>query len=137
MKQIIPYLNFDGDCKAAMTFYAKCLGGELVTMPFGDMPGGGGKSAPDRLMHANISLKGQQVLMASDTMPGQPRTAGTNFSISLMPESVEEIERLFAAFSENAKVEMPLADQFWGAKFGTLTDQFGVQWMFNYEYPKK
>ncbi len=31
---------------------------------------------------------------------------------------------------------MPVADQFWGARFGMLTDRFGIQWMFNFEHPK-
>jgi uncharacterized glyoxalase superfamily protein PhnB len=29
------------------------------------------------------------------------------------------------------------ADMFWGARFGMLTDQFGVQWMFNYDLPQQ
>jgi PhnB protein len=39
--------------------------------------------------------------------------------------------RLFHALSVNGKVEMALQDMFWGAYFGSLTDQFGVQWIFN------
>ena len=31
---------------------------------------------------------------------------------------------------------MPAADMFWGAYFGMVTDQFGVNWMFNHENPK-
>ena len=31
---------------------------------------------------------------------------------------------------------MPVQDMFWGARFGMLTDKFGVHWMFNYEKPK-
>jgi PhnB protein len=30
---------------------------------------------------------------------------------------------------------LPLGDMFWGARFGMLTDQFGIQWMFNYDLP--
>ncbi len=32
---------------------------------------------------------------------------------------------------------MQLQDAFWGARFGMLTDQFGINWMFNFEYPKQ
>ena len=32
---------------------------------------------------------------------------------------------------------MPLQDTFWGAKFGMLTDKFGINWMFNHDYEKK
>ena len=83
-------------------------------------------------MHAHLQ-GGSAVLMASDTMPGHPLRQGSNIHINVDCDTVEEIERLFKAFSEGANVTMPLADQFWGAKFGMLTDKFGVNWMFNCE----
>ena len=39
MKEIITYLNFDGNTREAMTFYKGCLGGELQLMPFSEVPG--------------------------------------------------------------------------------------------------
>ena len=39
MKEVSTYLNFDGQAREAMTFYAKCLGAELHVMTFGDVPG--------------------------------------------------------------------------------------------------
>ncbi|MGH9888109.1 MAG: VOC family protein [bacterium] len=44
---------------------------------------------------------------------------------------------MIATFGDGATVTMPLADQFWGAKFGMLIDKFGLPWMFNCELPKK
>jgi PhnB protein len=38
--------------------------------------------------------------------------------------------------SDGGKVTMPLQDTFWGATFGMLTDQYGVNWMFNYDKPR-
>ncbi len=51
-------------------------------------------------------------------------------------DSLEENERLFTALGEGGKVTMPLQDTFWGARFGVLTDRFGVQWNFNCVVPK-
>ena len=48
-------------------------------------------------------------------------------------ESDEEIERLFKSLSDGGTVIMPVADQFWGAKFGMLKDRYNVHWMFNFE----
>ena len=87
-------------------------------------------------MHARISKGSTVLVMASDSMNGMHLTTGTNFSISIDCESAEEIDRLFAAFGEGGKVSMPLADAFWGARFGMLIDKFGIQWMFNFEKPK-
>ena len=139
MKEITTYLTFDGNCRQAMSFYEKCLGAELYMMTFSEAPCDlppAGKEAKDRIMHARLS-KGQAALMASDTLPGMPFEQGNNFSISINCESLQELEKFFAAFGENGKVTMPLHDTFWGARFGMLTDQFGVNWMFNFEKPKQ
>jgi PhnB protein len=137
MKSVITYLNFDGNCRDAMKFYQGCFGGELYLMPFSEAPGDFPKEAKDRVMHATVVKSGVGIVMASDTMPGQPFKQGTNFAVCVTPENSEELENLFKAFSEGAKVTMPLQDTFWGARFGMLTDQFGVNWMFNFEKPKQ
>lgn len=136
MKDINAYLIFDGNCREAMTFYEKCLGGDLQLMPFSQMPGDIPKEAKDRIMHSRLT-QGAAVLMASDTMPGHPFQQGNNFWISLLCESVQEIEKVFNAIGEKGKVSMPLQQTFWAARFGMLTDQFGVNWMFNLEQPPK
>ena len=38
---------------------------------------------------------------------------------------------------QGAKINMPLQDTFWGAKFGMLTDKWGISWMFNFDRPKE
>ena len=137
MKAIVTYLNFNGNCREAMKFYQRCLGGELSIMPFSEAPGDFPKEAKDRVMHARVTKDGTTLLMASDTMPGSNFVQGTNFSISIDCQSTEETDRLFNAFSENGKITMPLQDAFWGARFGILRDQFGINWMFNFEKPKQ
>jgi PhnB protein len=119
-----------------MTFYGKCLEAELYLMPFSEAPCDSPKEAKDRIVHATLT-KGTPVLMASDTMPGMPFAPGNNFSVIIHCESLQEIERLFAAFSEKGKVILPLQDTFWSALFGMLTDQFGIQWMFSFARPKQ
>jgi PhnB protein len=135
MKLVNTYLNFDGNCREAMKFYGDCLGAELQLTTFAEMPGDIPKEAKDRIMHARLT-KGSRILMASDTMPGMAFQPGNNFSIAIECESIPEIERLFSALSEKGTVGMPLQDTNWGARFGMLTDQFGIRWMFNYELPK-
>ena len=136
MKEMNTYLIFNGNCREAMKFYEKCLGGELQLMSFEDIPPGGGppisQEAKDRVMHARLA-KGQLVLMASDNMPGMPFQQGNNFSISLDCESAQEVDKLFAALGEKGKVNMPPQETFWAQRFGMLTDQFGTPWMINCE----
>ncbi len=135
MDKLITYLTFDGNCREAMTFYKECLNAELELMAFADMPGDIPPGSKDRIMHARLT-KGAATLMASDTMPGHPWTQGNNFSVSVNCDSEADVTKLFSAFAAKGKVTMDLQDTFWGAKFGMLTDQFGVQWMFNWDKPK-
>jgi PhnB protein len=139
MKGTNVYLTFDGNCRQAMQFYAKCLKAELQVMSFGDMAGSQGPQhlppgAENRVMHSRLSNT-PALIMGSDTMPGMPFQQGNNFSINIDCESVHEAEWLFKAFSENGKITMPIAETFWAERFGMLVDQFGIPWMFNFEKP--
>jgi PhnB protein len=137
MKTLTPYLTFPGACREAVTFYHRCVGGELAITPMSEAPVGD-KAPPEAanlVMHARIT-KTAPILMASDNIGGRPVQPGSNCSISIDCESAEEIDSLFAALSEDGKVTMPLADAFRGARFGVLIDPFGIQWMLNFEKPR-
>lgn len=138
MKEANTYLTFDGNCREAMQFYASCLGAELQLVRIGDEPGAAAhapKEAHDRIMHARLA-KAPLVLMASDSMPGGAFRQGNNFSIALHCDTAQEADKLFAALGENGKVTMPLQETFWAARFGMITDQFGINWMFNVYKPQ-
>jgi len=134
MKEISAYLNFDGNCREAMEFYAKCLGAELYTMTFAEGKGKVPAGAENRLLHARIK-KGATLLMASDLPPGMKYEPGTNVALSLNCESVEEAERVFAALSNGGKITMPIQQTFWALRFGGFIDRFGTNWMINYYDP--
>jgi PhnB protein len=135
MKEMITYLNFDGRTREAMQFYQRCLGGELMMQRFSEVKVEVPPEAKDRIIHAKLTV-GTSTLMASDTLPGMAPHTGDNFNICLICETSEETERFFTALGQNGKVTLPLQDMFWGARFGMLVDQFGVNWMFNYDKPK-
>ncbi len=133
--RINPYLVFNGDCKAAFTFYAKCLNGTLeMMMTFGESPAREHISADchERIMHTRLNV-GDQVLMGSDTTPELPYLGIHGCSISLNIDTAAEAERVFAALAEEGKVQMPLEATFWAERFGMLVDRFGVPWMVNCE----
>jgi len=131
------YLTFEGNCRQAMTFYGKCLGGEPNFTTFAQGPpdiAAMGTDAPDRILHTELH-SGPVVLMASDTMPGMAFHRGNNFSISLTCDTLAEMERLFAALGEKGSTTMAMHDAFWGGRFGMLRDQFGISWMLSYRTP--
>jgi PhnB protein len=134
MRQLHAYLTFDGNCADAMRFYERTLGGALEMMTFGQSPMAS-QSPPgsaDRIMHSRLSFDGN-VLMASDSMPGQPYQGMHGFSLSLTFPSTAAAKSAFDGLAEGGRVTMPLDKTFWAEAFGMLVDRFGVPWMINYE----
>jgi PhnB protein len=133
MPQIDPYLTFDGNCAEAMRFYERTLGGKLEgMMTFGESPMGNEMppGSGDRIMHAALAFDGR-LLMASDSMPGQPYQGMHGISLALACKTVDEGKRLFDALAAGGKVTMPFDKTFWADGFGMLVDKFGVPWMVN------
>ena len=120
MPAITPHLVCAGAADA-IAFYKKAFGAEET----GRLPGGGGK-----LMHASIKIFGAPVFLV-DEMPdygvhGPLALKGSSVTIHL---SVENADAVFArAVKAGATVAMPMADMFWGARYGIVTDPFGHKW---------
>jgi PhnB protein len=131
MKTVTTYLNFDGNCRQAMSFYQQCLGTELQLNAYPDAKGQPSADPAARIMHGQLSLDGAPALMASDAPPGGALRPGNNFSVSIDCDSLEETERVFTALSQSGQVRVPLGKMPWGAHLGMLTDQFGIQWMLS------
>jgi uncharacterized glyoxalase superfamily protein PhnB len=103
---------------------------EFNKQAFGAQERGVAKGPDGKVMHAEVKI-GDSVIMLSDEFP--------EFG-SLSPQSVGGspmglhiyIENVDAAFDRavkaGAQVEMPVADQFWGDRYGKLKDPFGHKW---------
>ena len=134
-KQIVPYLTVSNG-NAAIAFYKKGLGAkEIMRMPADDKK---------RLMHAEVEINGHSLYL-SDDFPeysgGSGRTpeklGGTPVSIFVQLSAPKEVDQLMGrAAKAGAKVTMPAADQFWGDRFGQVTDPFGHSWSFGAPLPK-
>ncbi len=133
MPHLDAYLTFDGNCADAMRFYERTLGGTLEVLTthdespmVGQTPPGSGK----RILHARLALDGR-VLMASDSMAGQPYPGMKGFSLALTFPTVADAQRIFNALADGGKVTMPLQKTFWAGTFGMVVDRFGTPWMVN------
>jgi PhnB protein len=83
-------------------------------------------------MHARLTI-GAGVIMVSDSPPNAPAATESNVHVCLQFNDLADMTAKFEALARGGTVTMPVQDTFWGAKFGQLTDAFGVHWMFNYE----
>ena len=136
IKRVIPYLNFNGTAEKAIQLYEKVLGARTEgLMRFGDAAKT--PAEKDRVMHALLHL-GAGDIMLSDTMASAPVSSdGTaNVHITLDFDDPVDMARKFEGLATGGAVTMPLQDTFWGARFGMLTDPYGIRWMFNCEIRK-
>jgi len=140
MATVSTYLNFARSTEEAFNFYRSVFGTEFQgqVMRFGDMPPTPGQPPVNEddknlIMHMSLPILGGHMIMGTDAPEsmGFNLVQGNNVYINLSPDTRVETDRLFNALAEGGRVEMALAEQFWGDYYGSLTDRFGVQWMFN------
>jgi len=118
---VTPYLVYDNAAADAIEWYKKAFGAkERMRM---DAPGG-------MVGHAEIEI-GDGLVMVSDAFPQsttRPPTelSGTTAGVFLYVEDVDAVFK--QAKDAGATVTMELEDQFWGDRFGSLTDPFGHSW---------
>lgn len=137
MSQVNPYINFNGNCREAMSFYKECIGGELTLQAIKDTPFAAQCPAgtENQIMHSTL-INGEFVIMASDMIGPEGFHQGNNLSLCVNCTSEEEIHAYFEKLSQGGSIIDPLKEQFWGAKFGVLNDKFGIRWLFNYDKNK-
>ena len=141
MARVSTYLNFPRSTEEAFNFYKVVFrsGFSAPISRFRDVPPHPGRPSIadadlDLVMHVELPILGGHVLMGTDAPEsmGFVVSPGNNLYINLEPDTLSETERLFKSLSDGGKIEMPLQEMFWGGTFGSLTDKFGVRWMFNY-----
>lgn len=128
-----PYLSFDGRCEEALEFYRKTLGAEVeMILRFKDSPEQCDPEmvkpgSENKIMHAAFRI-GESVLMASDCRcDGRESFEGFSLSYSVADEAT--VDRVVNALSEGGKIAVPPSKTFFSARFGVVTDRFGVSWM--------
>jgi len=133
MCTINSYLTFNGNCREAMTFYKKCLGGELIFQTIGESPLS--ESMPSKMkkciLHSELTTK-DFVLMGSDMVTERGLLKGNAVSLVLNCTSDTEIREYYKRLSQGGEQTHPLENTFWNALFGGLRDKYGNTWMLNY-----
>jgi uncharacterized glyoxalase superfamily protein PhnB len=115
---ITPQLTLDRAAQA-IDWYKKALGAEELSRSAG----------PDgKIMHAELKI-GDSRFMVHDVMAGGKGPQAYGGSPASLWLYVENSDALFnRAVGAGAKVQMPLADQFWGDRGGAVADPEGYTW---------
>jgi PhnB protein len=122
---LTPYLVVS-DAAAAVEFYKKAFGavqdGEAHIMP-----------GTDKIMHVRLTINGSLIMLCDDLAPmmgGKPSTpdvlGGSPITLALQLDDVQSFWD--TAVAGGAIVTMPIADMFWGDRYGQVTDPFGHKW---------
>ncbi len=130
------FINFGGNCKEALDFYAKVFNSEVQDlMLYGAMPPDPSFIIPDedkgKVMYANVPIFGSNIMFC-DMPAGMPLIVGNNISPTLGTEDTDEIRRIFSQLSEGGAVDMELQKTFWSELYGMVTDKFGITWQLSH-----
>lgn len=120
---LIAYLQVDGAVKAA-EFYKRAFGAEEVFAYPPDEQG--------RTMHIHLYINGSS-LMLCDAYPehGHPHKPAQGYTMQLILQADNIDSWWKRAVEAGCEIESPLAEMFWGDRWGSLRDPFGVNWAMN------
>lgn len=127
------FLYFDGDCRAAIEFYAGVFKLDVPEhiMAYGQNPSFPVQDADrDRILYASLPIFGCNV-MFSDCPSGSDFVKGTNIALTLGTSDESEIRRLYDALSDGGDVDMELGKTFFSKLYGMVTDRFGITWQLS------
>jgi PhnB protein len=110
----------DNRAAEAIDFYSKAFGAEEVGRHLAD----DGK----RIMHAHLNLNGGSLMLNDDFPEFGLGAASAPASVTLHLQVKDADAAWNRALGAGAKERFPLADQFWGDRYGQVTDPFGFAW---------
>jgi len=125
---ISAFLNFPGNCREAVAFYARVFRLPLPPMiPYGDPTSDSDKSL---VLYASLAIFGSDVMFC-DTSAAADHITGNNFSLTIGSADGDELRRVFDELSHGGQVSMPPQTTFWSDWFARVTDKYGIDWQLS------
>lgn len=123
------HLNFRGEAREALEFYAGVLGGTPTVVTYGQAHDPQGE--PDHVVWGEVQAPGGAHVMAYDVQTDREFDPGVNaVYVSLRCDSAEEVTRAYEGLAVGARhVRTPLGPSAFSPLYGMLTDRFGVTWV--------
>lgn len=138
MALINPHINFNGNAEIAFQFYQSVFGGNFSKIiRFKDIASSEypvPEAEAEKLMHIALPI-GPNVLIGND-VPAFMGTVNENENrskIAVHAKSSEEANALFKGLSVGGQVEVPLEDSPDGTCFSMFRDQFGIEWIIEFD----
>ena len=134
--QLEIFVNFNGNCREAVEFYAKVFKSTVNNlMTYGDAPPDPDHPVPEsdrnRVMYAGIPLGGM-TMMFMDYPEDSPVTMGDNIQPTVNTDDKEEITRMFNELKVGGEVYAEPKETFFSEWYCMVKDRFGVTWQILY-----
>lgn len=128
--QVTTHLNFDGQAREALAFYATVFGGEPILVTYGELAGEVDPEQARKIIWGQVASDAGFRIMAYDVQPERPWHPGENaFYVSLRGSSQDEVTTYWQGLSAGATVLQPLGPSAWSPLYGMLKDRFGITWV--------
>ena len=139
----VAHLNFRGEARAALEFYAAAFGGHAVVTTYADAGMPADAPGADRVVWGQATGADGFRVMAYDIPGAEPAPAAVTrresgvtltespFFLALQGATFEEASAHFERLADGATIVEPFAASPWSAGFGMLTDRFGVTWVID------
>lgn len=130
--KIIPYLNFNGNCAEAVSFYEKVFAAKARVLFYKDTAQFDPsfkieKGKENWVMHANMNLPDGEMLQFADC-DVNGKAAGTNICIQVGYKTADEVKATYAALKDGAKIICDAQPTFYSPMYAELVDKFGIRW---------
>jgi PhnB protein len=130
------FINFDGNCRDAVAFYAKVFQTEVQNlMTYGQSPPDPNyplqEQDRDKIMYAGVKI-GDTTVMFMDMPTGFPLVVGNNINPTVNLDNMEEIKRVFSDLQIGGKVLMELQQTFFSKLYGMVKDKYDIIWHILY-----
>lgn len=148
MSNLHPYISYENTLEALEYYKDFFKATDVERIPLGKEQAQGLNIQPekafDHTVHASFKVQGNTI-MCSDRLNPNGNWGPFSDSMIIMLESnsldknsEKDMEDLYKSIirDDQVKIEMELAEQFWGGKMAKLVDRYGVVWMFHSQ-PKK
>jgi PhnB protein len=125
-----PYINFQGQARAALEFYRSAFAGEVTIATYADIHAVEDPAQADHVAWGQVAAPSGFRVMAYDVQTAKAFDPGQNaFYIALRGTDAAEIRARWDALADGATILTPLAPAPFAPLYGMLTDRFGVTWI--------
>lgn len=126
------HLNFRGNARAALDFYASVFGGDPMVFTYAQAGNVQNPAEADQVTFGQVISPDGFHIMAYDVPSGMAWNAGEiPVFVSVRGDDAAEITRYWEKLSDGATIVQPLAPAGWAPLYGMLKDRFGVTWVLD------